>query len=77
MDYEIFSLDSAGIEAWDVFAKNNRFAALIVTKPDGSFRHYYNSNGTKGSARKFKSIEEALENVVKRRAFLSAKRGGK
>lgn len=71
---EIFSLTSAGIECWDVTTKDGRFAGLIVTRKDGTFRHYYNTDGTKGSARKFASINEALDNVSKRRAFLAARR---
>lgn len=63
----IYSLEAAGIECWDVFTKTQRYAGLIVRKKDGSFRHYYNSNGTKGSAKKFKSVNEALENLHNRR----------
>lgn len=71
---EIYSLNDASIQAWDVFTSKGRFAGLIVTKKDGTLRHYYNSNGTKGSTRKFKSINEALDNVRRRRAFIAAKR---
>lgn len=68
MTNEIFELNSAGIECWDVFTKNGRYAGLIVTRKDGTFRHYYNSNGTKGSAKKFKTINDAIDNIRARRA---------
>ena len=71
---EIYSLSDAGIRCWDVFTKQGRFAGLIVTKKDGTFRHYYDMNGTKGSARKFKTIEEALDNVRNRRAARLARK---
>lgn len=74
MTNEIYSLCEAGIKAWDVFTKTGRYAGLIVTKKDGTLRHYYDSNGSKGSSRKFKSIEEALDNVRARRARIIAKR---
>jgi len=72
---EVFSLTSAGIECWDVTTKAGRFAGLIVTRKDGTFRHFYNTEGTKGSARKFASINEALDNVSRRLASIAAKRG--
>ena len=71
---EIYSLESAGIEAWDVWTKAGRYAGLIVTKPDGTLRHYYNSNGTKGSSRKLQSIGQALESIANRRARIAAKK---
>lgn len=71
---EFFCLEGAGIECWDVFTKQGRFAALIVTKPDGTLRHYYNGNGTKGSARKFRSFGEVFANIDKRRARIAEKR---
>ena len=72
---EVYSLNNAGIECWDVFTKTGRFAGLIVTKKDGTLRHYYNSECTKGSSRKFSTINDALDNISKRQAFLQAKRG--
>ena len=72
---EFYSLSNAGIDCWDVFTKTGRFAGLIVARKDGTFRHFYNGNGTKGSARKFPNINDALDNITKRRAFINAKRG--
>lgn len=74
MTNEIFSLENAGIKCWDVFTNRGRYAGLIVTKSDGTLRHYYDSNASKGSAKKFSSIEEALDNVRARRAKINAKR---
>lgn len=73
MANEFYSLTSAGIECWDVFTKSNKFVGLIVAKKDGTFRHFYNTDGTRGSSRKFASISEALANIDKRRAFIRAK----
>lgn len=73
MTAAIYSLESAGIEAWDIFTKEGRFAGLIVAKPDGTFRHRYNGTGSKGSAKRFRSIGEALENIDRRRAGIKAR----
>jgi len=75
MTNEIFSLECAGIKCWDVYTRNGRYAGLIVTRQDGTLRHYYNTNGTKGSSRKLKNIEEALDSIRARRDRLVAKRG--
>lgn len=74
MTNQIFCLESAGTQAWDVFTKKGAYAGLVVTKPDGTLRHRYNSSGTKGSARKFQSIDEVLENIANRRTRIVAKR---
>ena len=73
MTKEIFSLECVGIECWDVYTKAGRFVGLIVTKPDGTLRHRYNSTGSKGSARKFNSIDEVFKNIDRRRERIRAK----
>ena len=74
MANEIYSLEGAGIACWDVFTKTGRFAGLIVTRKDGTLRHYYDTNASKGSAKKFLTISDALENIGKRREAIKAKR---
>lgn len=63
----IYQLIEAGIESFDVYTREGRFAGLIASRPDGTFRHYYNSNATRFSQRKFASVADALENIHARR----------
>ena len=63
-----------GAAAWDVFMPNGRYAATVSRKPDGTFRHYYNSDASKGSTRRFRSMDEVFANIDKRLASLHAKR---
>ena len=72
---KIYSLECAGIEAWDVKHPSGAFAGMIVRKPDGTYRHRYNGTGSKGSARKFPSLNVALENIDKRMARIKERRG--
>lgn len=74
---QIYGLELVGIEAWEVFTKEGRFAGLAVTKPDGTLRHRYNCTGSKGSTRRFSSICEVLENVDRRLARIKKGRSGK
>lgn len=61
-------LQGAGIEAFDVTAKSGAYRGLIVRKPKGHWMVYFDSNATRGSARKFPTIQAALEFMVERRA---------
>lgn len=70
----IYQLIEAGIECFDVYTREGRFAGLITSRPDGTFRHRYNSTGSRGSARKFPSVAAALESIHARRERLIAKR---
>ena len=63
----IYSLDLAGIDAFDVFTPAGRWCGLVLRKPDGSWRHRYTVTGSKGSARKFPTVESALDNLHARR----------
>jgi len=69
-----YELSTAGINAFDVFTKEGRFAGMVVQNKRGHWTHYYNSNATKGSSVKFVTIWNALANIDKRRARIAAKR---
>lgn len=60
--------------AWDVHTLDGRYAATVSRKADGTFRHYYNGDATKGSTRKFKSMDEVFANIDRRLAFIRSKR---
>lgn len=63
----MYQLIEAGKEAFDVFTKSNRFAGLLVRQPKGHWALYWNSNATRGSARKFPSATAAIEFMHSRR----------
>ena len=64
----MWMLESAGIEAFDVTAKSGAYRGLIIRKPKGYWAVYFDSNATRGSARKFPTIQAALDFMVERRA---------
>lgn len=64
---QVYELIPAGIDCHDVFTPAGRFAGLVAKRPDGSWRHYYDSNATRFSKQKFRTISEALENLHTRR----------
>jgi hypothetical protein len=64
----MWMLSQAGIEAFDVTAKSGAYRGLVVRKPKGHWVVYFDSNASRGSARKFPSVEAALEFMADRRA---------
>lgn len=64
----MWMLDGCGIEAFDVTAKSGAYRGLVVRKPKGHWVVYFDSNATRGSARKFGSIDAALDFMADRRA---------
>lgn len=64
----MWMLESCGIEAFDVTAKSGAYRGLVVRKPQGHWVVYFDSNASRGSARKFSGIEAALEFMADRRA---------
>lgn len=56
-----------GAESFDVFTRNNRFAGVITKKASGICRVYFNSTATRGSARKFKTVFDAVAFIYGRR----------
>lgn len=68
----IYWLEIAGAQgkdiAYDVRTKSNAYAGIISWKGENGFaKVYFNSNATRGSTRKFPSIEAALEFIHARR----------
>ena len=74
MTATIYSLEEAGIECYDVRTAAGQYCGYVVRKADGTWRHRYNSSGSKGSVRKFPSIEAALESMHARRMKRAMKR---
>ena len=64
----MWMLDGCGVDAFDVTAKSGAYRGLVVRQPKGHWAVYFNSNASRGSARKFHSIDAALEFMVDRRA---------
>jgi len=64
----MWMLDSAGIECFDVTTKTGAYRGLVVRKPKGHWVVYFDSNATRGSARKFPTVNAALDFMVDRRA---------
>lgn len=68
----MLQLDYAGStqegRSFDVRTRNGAYAGLIAEHyRTGTTRVYFNSNATRGSARKFSSVEAAVEYIVSRR----------
>lgn len=63
----MYQLIEAGIEAFDVYTKSNRFAGMLVRKPKGHWALYWNSNASRGSSRKFSTAVDAIEFMHQRR----------
>ena len=62
----IYELSSAGIECFDIFTKRGAYAGLVAKKRDG-YVLYWNGNATRGSKRKFATMQDALEFMHQRR----------
>jgi len=64
----MFSLEWAGIKSFDVKTRTGAYAGLIALSNSGDFwRVYFDSNCTKGSQRKFSSVEDAISYIEARR----------
>jgi hypothetical protein len=68
----MLQLDYAGANkegrSFDARTRNGGFAGIISENyKSGAVRVYFNSNATKGSARKFKTIHEAAGYIIERR----------
>lgn len=61
-------LTSAGIKSFDVWTSTGRFAAVIGwNKKRDDYSVFFNSNATRGSKRRFKSVDDAVTFVRERR----------
>lgn len=63
----MFSLEPAGINAFDVKTRNGAFCGVIAQSPNGEWRVFFNMTATKGSQRRFPSPQDAV-------AFIRARR---
>lgn len=64
----MYYLDWAGIEAFEIWTKSNRFCGVVAQHPTkGHHTLYWNSTATRGSKRKFKTRQEAIEFMHQRR----------
>ncbi len=69
--YTAFQLEQAGATkegiSFDVRTRGGAFAGIISHRYNGVTRVWFNSTATRGSARKFRSIQEAAEFIYNRR----------
>lgn len=63
----MFSLVSAGINAFDLFTRRRAYAGTIVQQNGGYWLAYFNMNTTKGSQRKFATAADAVAHIYARR----------
>jgi hypothetical protein len=64
----MFSLDYAGPNSFEVRTRRNGFAGLIAHQPvKGDFKVYFNDTATRGSARRFATVEDAVQFIHARR----------
>ena len=67
MNNAILSLTEAGPGSFDVRTRNGAFAGVVAPRKDGTYSVYFNSNATRGSVRKFPSVNDALAYIIDRR----------
>jgi hypothetical protein len=63
----MFSLESAGINCFDLFTRRGAFCGVISQTTKGDWRVFFNMTATKGSQRRFPSPEAAVEFIFSRR----------
>ena len=63
----ILSLTSAGPGSFDLYTRTGGYAGLIASRNDGTYRVYFDSNASRGSACKFANLTAALEYIIARR----------
>ncbi len=66
----MLELVSAGIESFDTFTSKGKYAGMIIMQPRKAGKHWtvaFDSNGSRCSARKFSSIQEAANFIIDRR----------
>jgi len=62
------TLTSAGIKSFDVWTAGNGFAGVIAWQPKSdTYKVYFNSTCSRGSKRRFGSVDEAIEFIRERR----------
>lgn len=64
----MFSLIGAGINSFDVETRRGAFAGTIVwNQKRDDYSVYFNSNCTRGSKRRFTSVDDAVKFIYDRR----------
>jgi len=63
----MFSLDAASTTVFDLRARNGAYAGLVTLHANGFWKVYFNSDATRGSARKFPTLNDALAYIADRR----------
>lgn len=67
-DTEMFSLTEAGIKSFDVHTRRGAFAGVIAwNQKRDDYAVYFNSNCTRGSKRRFESVQDAVSFIRDRR----------
>lgn len=62
----MLAMETAGRQCWDLYTRRGAYAGLIAWEGTHA-RVYFNSTATRGSRRRFESVQAALEYVVARR----------
>lgn len=63
----MFSLDYAGPNSFDVRTHKGGYAGLICSQPRGDFKVYFDGNATRGSVRRFPTVQDAVRFIYDRR----------
>jgi hypothetical protein len=63
----MFSLDHAGINAFDVTTRRGAFCGIISQTAKGDWRVFFNMTATKGSQRRFPTAQDAIVFIRDRR----------
>ena len=63
----MFTLTSAGIDAFDVTTRRGAFCGVICRTAKGDWKVFFNMTATKGSARRFATAEAAIGFIYARR----------
>lgn len=63
----MFSLEYAGINAFDVRTRRGGFCGIIVQSKRGDWQVFFNFTATKGSQRKFQTAQDAIAFIYDRR----------
>lgn len=63
----MFALSHAGINAFDITTRRGAFCGIVAQTTKGDWKVFFNMTATKGSQRRFPSIEDAVKFVYDRR----------
>jgi hypothetical protein len=63
----MFALSHAGINCFDITTRRGAFCGIVAQTNKGDWKVFFNMTATKGSQRRFPSIEAAIQFVYDRR----------